>query len=190
MLNEELKKLEKEVHSCKACPLFESRINTVFSDGSSSAKIVLIGEAPGADEDKLGKPFVGRAGKLLDELLKLAEINRQEDLYIINTLKCRPPQNRKPKKEEKLACEKFLKKQIELVNPEVIVLCGATAMESFLDKSLKISKVRGSVFEIENRKFVPIFHPSYLLRQHSKEENAPRSLTVKDLKMIKKMTLF
>ena len=120
----------------------------------------------------------------------MAEINRQEDLYIINTLKCRPPQNRKPKKEEKLACEKFLKKQIELVNPEVIVLCGATAMESFLDKSLKISKVRGSVFEIENRKFVPIFHPSYLLRQHSKEENAPRSLTVKDLKMIKKMTLF
>ena len=93
---ENLKDIEKEVQQCKSCPLYISRNNVVFSDGSNKAKIMLIGEAPGADEDKQGKPFVGRAGKLLNEFLKLAGINRNEDLYIANTIKCRPPENRKP----------------------------------------------------------------------------------------------
>ena len=94
-----LEKLENEARNCKACGLCATRINTVFSDGSKNAKIMLIGEAPGADEDKQGKPFVGRAGKLLNEFLKQAGIDRHKDLYIANTLKCRPPENRKPTKE-------------------------------------------------------------------------------------------
>lgn len=190
---ENLKDIEKEVQQCKSCPLYISRNNVVFSDGSNKAKIMLIGEAPGADEDKQGKPFVGRAGKLLNEFLKLAGINRNEDLYIANTIKCRPPENRKPQKEEKAACEKFLHAQIKTINPKVIVLCGATAMESFLDKKLKISKVRGQIFEnvegYEGIKFIPILHPSYLLRQHSTETGSPRDLTLKDLIKIKKTAL-
>lgn len=190
---ENLKDIEKEVQQCKSCPLYISRNNVVFSDGSNKAKIMLIGEAPGADEDKQGKPFVGRAGKLLNEFLKLAGINRNEDLYIANTIKCRPPENRKPAKEEKAACERFLHAQIKTINPKVIVLCGATAMESFLDKKLKISKVRGEFFEnikgYEGIKFIPILHPSYLLRQHSTETGSPRDLTLKDLIKIKKTAL-
>lgn len=190
---ENLKDIEKEVQQCKSCPLYVSRNNVVFSDGSNKAKIMLIGEAPGADEDKQGKPFVGRAGKLLNEFLKSAGINRNEDLYIANTIKCRPPENRKPTKEEKAACERFLQAQINTVKPKIIVLCGATAMESFLDKKLKISKVRGEFFEnikgYEGIKFIPILHPSYLLRQHSTETGSPRDLTLKDLIKIKKTAL-
>ena len=190
---ENLKDIEKEVQQCKSCPLYVSRNNVVFSDGSNKAKIMLIGEAPGADEDKQGKPFVGRAGKLLNEFLKSAGINRNEDLYIANTIKCRPPENRKPAKEEKAACERFLQAQINTVKPKIIVLCGATAMESFLDKKLKISKVRGEFFEnikgYEGIKFIPILHPSYLLRQHSTEIGSPRDLTLKDLIKIKKTAL-
>ena len=104
-----LEKLENEARNCKACGLCATRINTVFSDGSKNAKIMLIGEAPGADEDKQGKPFVGRAGKLLNEFLKQAGIARHKDLYISNTLKSRPPENRKPKKEEKTPCGRILK---------------------------------------------------------------------------------
>lgn len=180
-----LKTLKQEADSCRACSLCETRNNIVFSDGSESAKIMLIGEAPGADEDKLGKPFVGRAGKLLNRFLEKAGIVRERDLYIANTLKCRPPENRKPTKEEKKACQRFLDKQIEILNPSVIILCGATAMESFLDKNLKISKARGEVFEKNGRKFVPIFHPSFLLRNHSTDEGSPRDLTLKDLIKIK-----
>lgn len=184
-----LDKLKQEVQKCAKCALCATRNNIVFSDGSENAKIMLIGEAPGADEDKQGKPFVGRAGKLLNEFLTKAQIDRQKDLYIANTLKCRPPENRKPLPAEKKACEGFLLKQIEIIKPKVIVLCGATSMESFLDKKLKITKARGCVFEniegFEGIKFVPILHPSYLLRQHSTDENSPRALTLKDLEMIK-----
>ena len=188
-----LLELEARAKNCVGCELCKTRTNIVFSDGSPNAKIMLIGEAPGADEDKLGKPFVGRAGKLLNEFLKNAGLERQKDLYIANTLKCRPPENRKPKKEEKVACEKFLHAQIKTIKPKVIVLCGATAMESFLDKKFKISKVRGEIFDnvagYKGIKFVPILHPSYLLRQHSLDEGSPRDLTLKDLIMIKKTAL-
>ena len=188
-----LENLKQEALKCAACALCATRENIVFSDGSQNAKIMLIGEAPGADEDKQGKPFVGRAGKLLNEFLKLAGIDRQKDLYIANTLKCRPPNNRKPLPQEKKACERFLIEQIKCVKPKVIVLCGATSMESFLDKKLKITANRGKVFEnvqgFEGIKFVPILHPSYLLRKHSMDEGSPRMLTLEDLKFIKKTAL-
>ncbi len=183
--------LKEQLKNCTKCPLHLTRNNVVISDGSINADIMLIGEAPGADEDKTGIPFVGRAGKLLNEFLAKAGIDRKTDLYIANTVKCRPPGNRKPTKEEKIACGDNLKKQINMVKPKVIILCGATAMESFIfDKKLTISKARGRVFnydEDKNIKLVPIFHPSYLLRQHSNAEGSPRDLMLKDLKMVKEL---
>lgn len=183
--------LKEQLKNCTKCPLHLTRNNVVISDGSINADIMLIGEAPGADEDKTGIPFVGRAGKLLNEFLAKAGIKRENDLYIANTVKCRPPGNRKPTKEEKIACGDNLKKQINMVKPKVIILCGATAMESFIfDKKLTISKARGQVFDYDedkNIKLVPIFHPSYLLRQHSNAEGSPRDLMLKDLKMVKEL---
>lgn len=179
-------KLREKLKNCTKCPLHCTRTNVVISDGSVSADIMLIGEAPGADEDKTGIPFVGRAGKLLNEFLIKAGLDRKKDLYIANTVKCRPPENRKPTKEEKIACEDNLKKQIDMVKPKVIILCGVTAMESFIkDKKLTISKARGQVFDLNGIKLVPIFHPSYLLRQHSMQKGSPRDLMLEDLKMVK-----
>lgn len=178
--------LREKLKNCTKCPLHCTRTNVVISDGSVSADIMLIGEAPGADEDKTGIPFVGRAGKLLNEFLIKAGLDRKKDLYIANTVKCRPPENRKPTKEEKIACEDNLKKQIDMVKPKVIILCGATAMESFIkDKKLTISKARGQVFDLNGIKLVAIFHPSYLLRQHSMQKGSPRDLMLEDLKMVK-----
>ncbi len=185
-----LKELKEKLKDCTNCSLCSSRSNIVFSDGSENAKIILIGEAPGADEDKSGIPFVGRAGKLLNEFLSNAGIDRKKDLYIINTVKCRPPENRKPTKEEKNACGKNLEAQIKAVNPKVIILCGATAFESFIDdKKMTISKARGQIFEYKNGiKLIPVFHPSFLLRKHSTEPNSPRDLTLKDLILAKELS--
>ena len=181
--------LKEKLQNCKGCPLCSTRTNVVFSDGNPNADIMLIGEAPGADEDRLGVPFVGRAGKLLDEFFKKAGIDRQKDVYICNTLKCRPPNNRKPESSEKKACAPYLKQQIDAVNPKIIILCGATALESFI-KGLSISKARGKVFKgSKGTVFIPIFHPSYLLRRHSLEENSPRDLMLKDLRFIKELSL-
>ncbi|MBQ2644906.1 uracil-DNA glycosylase [bacterium] len=171
---------------CYNCPLGEKRTNIVFSDGQANAPIMLIGEAPGADEDETGIPFVGRAGKLLTQLLTESGISREKDLYICNTVKCRPPENREPKPEEKNACEKYLEAQINIVRPKLIVLCGATAAKNFLGENLKISEIRGNKYNLFGQ--IPatvIFHPSYLLRNHSEEVNSPRWLTRKDLKAIK-----
>lgn len=183
--------------SCKGCGLASSRSNVVFGDGNAStAKIVLIGEAPGEMEDELGRPFVGRAGQLLNEFLAEAGISRDEDIYVINTVKCRPPENRVPTEEEKSACRKFLNAQIDIINPRAIVLCGATALKSFveLDKKQTISKVRGQWMSInvdgKVYRAITIFHPSYLLRNHSMEEGSPRRLMQEDLANIKNEILF
>ena len=181
-----LQKLETECINCASCELYKTRNNIVFADGNpDTASIILIGEAPGENEDLQGKPFVGRAGKLLNEFLKKAKISRENDLYIINTIKCRPPKNRVPTNKEKQACEKFLLSQIDIINPKVILLCGATALKSFIKDKIPISKLRGQISEIEikGKKYsvMPIFHPSYLLRNHSMEKNSPRELTLQDL---------
>lgn len=189
---EELEKLKQECQGCMKCELGKTRNNIVFSDGNpETAKAILIGEAPGENEDKTGTPFVGRAGKLLNEFLEKTGIIREKDLYIINTVKCRPPKNRVPSDDEKAACEKYLLKQIEIINPKVMIFCGATALKSFYDKKIQISKIRGEVLELEigskKRKCIPIFHPSYLLRYHSLEEGSPRNLMLKDLNKIKNL---
>ena len=128
---------------------------------------------------------------MLNEFLEKAGISRADDVYIINTVKCRPPKNRVPEKEEKLQCENYLHTQIDIIEPKVIIFCGATALKSFSDSKTPISKIRGELMEIEVRgqkyQAMPIFHPSYLLRQHSTEVGAPRDLMLQDLKKIKSM---
>lgn len=171
---------------CSNCSLAEKRTNVVFSDGFASAPIMLIGEAPGAEEDETGIPFVGRAGRLLNQILEQCGISREKDLYVCNTVKCRPPENREPKPEEKSACEKYLEAQINIVRPKFIILCGATAAKNFLGDDIKISKIRGKKYMLFDK--IPamvIFHPSYLLRNQSEEFNSPRWLTRQDLKEIK-----
>ena len=184
--------VKSKSESCTACALGKTRNNIVFSDGNpSTAKIVLIGEAPGEMEDETGRPFVGRAGQLLNDFLAEAGISRDEDVYIINTVKCRPPENRVPTDAEKSACRKFLEAQIDIINPRAIVLCGATALKSFieLDKKQTISKVRGKWMNItvdgKDYRAITIFHPSYLLRNHSLDEGSPRRLMKQDLASIK-----
>lgn len=182
-----LQELKSKCLKCKGCELNGTRHNIVFADGNpNTAKIVLVGEAPGENEDLQGIPFVGRAGKLLNEFLHKAEISREKDLYIVNTVKCRPPKNRVPTPEEKNSCRDILLSQIDIVSPKIILLCGATALKSFLDTKMPISKIRGEIFEvkIEGKKYkaMPIFHPSYLLRNHSLEDGSPRDLMLKDLK--------
>lgn len=188
--------VRQKCESCNACALGATRNNIVFSDGNAAtARIVLIGEAPGETEDLTGRPFVGRAGQLLTEFLTEAGISRERDVYIINTVKCRPPENRVPTDEEKAACRKFLDAQIDIIKPDAIILCGATALKSFinLDKKQTISKVRGqwmtvTVDGVEYRAMT-IFHPSYLLRNHSMEDGSPRRLMQEDLRNIKETIL-
>lgn len=184
--------VKSKCESCTACALGKTRNNIVFSDGNpSTAKIVLIGEAPGEMEDETGRPFVGRAGQLLNDFLAEAGISREEDVYVINTVKCRPPENRVPTDAEKSSCRKFLEAQIDIINPRAIVLCGATALKSFieLDKKQTISKVRGKWMNItvdgKDYRAITIFHPSYLLRNHSLDEGSPRRLMKQDLASIK-----
>ena len=182
-----LKEIQNVCEQCRACDLFKTRSHVVFSDGAATADIMLIGEAPGADEDATGVPFVGRAGKLLNELLEVSGLSREKDFYMCNTIKCRPPQNRQPSREEKAACEIYLKAQISLVKPKIILLCGSTAASSFIDEEFKITQIRGKWLNIfDGIDSMVILHPSYLLRNHSEEQGSPRWFTKRDLDNVKK----
>lgn len=177
--------LKKISQTCKKCILNESRTNSVFSDGDFNSEIVLVGEGPGENEDKTGIPFVGKAGQLLDKILESADINRKKNVYVINAVKCRPPQNRPPTDEELECCSTYLKKQIEVSSGKIMLLAGATAMKSVLKNTSSITKARGQWIE-KNEKFImPIFHPSYLLRNNSKDVGSPKWLMWQDIKKIK-----
>ncbi len=168
--------LKLAVESCHACPLCNTRNNTVFSDGRAPAELLLIGEAPGQEEDLQGVPFVGRSGKLLTRILESLEFRRGENLTIINTIKCRPPQNRNPKESESLACRPYLDRQIELIDPKLIVLLGRPASESLFGAPQKISSLRGRVHQLEvagkMRHIIVSYHPSYLLRSPEEKRKA------------------
>ena len=157
----------------------------VVSRGNPEAQIVIIGEAPGAKEEELGKPFVGRSGKLLDQLLQNVGIDICQDVYFCNVVKCRPPQNRRPTTKEIQENLPWLFQQIKLVNPKIIVLVGATALEAILKNKSPISILRGKWIDWDGRLVMPIFHPAYLLRNQSKEEGTPMSLTKLDFLKIK-----
>jgi len=160
----ELEKLHQEIKNCKKCPLWKLRKNAVPGEGPVNSKIMIIGQAPGVDEDRTGRPFVGRAGKFLNKLLKIAEIKR-EKVFITSPLKClpQPPINRKPKKEEIKACFPWLKKQIEIINPKIFILLGEVAFSIFFPKE-KLSNFRGKLIKKGNRKFFITYHPAAGLR--------------------------
>ena len=178
--------LEKRCISCTKCSLSKGRTNVVFGRGSPKAKIFIIGEGPGQQEDEQGLAFVGRAGKMLNKSFLSVGIDTNEDCYISNIVKCRPPNNRKPKSIEVDNCMPWLNSQIELIKPKVIVLAGSTAVQSYLNINQPISKIRGKWITKGNVKYMPIFHPSYLLRNSSNEKGKPKWLTIQDLKKVKK----
>ena len=169
----------------KVSDLDNSINKIVVSRGNPFAKLMIIGEAPGAKEEEIGEPFVGRSGKLLDKLLQNAGIDINQDVYFCNVVKCRPPQNRRPTKIEIQENLPWLYQQIKLVNPSVIVLVGATALEAILKIKSRISILRGKWIDWEGKLVMPVFHPSYLLRNPSKEEGKPMSLTKSDFLKIK-----
>ncbi|MEA1936453.1 MAG: uracil-DNA glycosylase, partial [Thermodesulfobacteriota bacterium] len=148
---------------CQRCPLHQGRNNLVFGEGDPNANLVFVGEAPGADEDLQGKPFIGRAGQLLTKIIKAMGLTREE-VYICNILKCRPPGNRNPKPEEILACEPFLIKQLQAIKPEVICALGTFAAQTLLNTNVPISLLRGKFHSYQGIKFMPTYHPAYLLR--------------------------
>ena len=181
-----LKKLNSECVECTSCNLSKTRKNVVVGKGNESAHIVIIGEGPGEQEDITGLPFVGRAGKMLDTALSSVDIDPLKDCYITNIVKCRPPNNRKPSAAESEACMPWLNEQVNLLKPKIIILAGSTAVQSFLGINEPISKIRGQWIEKDNIKYMPIFHPSYLLRNPSKNKGKPKWLTWQDLKKVKK----
>jgi len=181
-----LKKLNSECVECTSCNLSKTRKNVVVGKGNESAQVVIIGEGPGEQEDITGLPFVGRAGKMLDTALSSVDIDPLEDCYITNIVKCRPPNNRKPSAVESEACMPWLNEQVNLLKPKIIILAGSTAVQSFLGINEPISKIRGQWIEKDNIKYMPIFHPSYLLRNPSKNKGKPKWLTWQDLKKVKK----
>ncbi|MCK5812233.1 MAG: uracil-DNA glycosylase [Clostridiales bacterium] len=160
--------LEKECMKCEKCNLHSTRKNVVIERGNRQAKILFIGEGPGAREDESGIAFVGQAGKLLDLALGSMGIY-EKDIYICNIIKCRPPNNANPTDEQAKACMPYLKKQIELVNPLVIVLLGSVALKRMINSNLTITKNRGNWMEYEGIKVLPTFHPAALLRDEKKK---------------------
>ena len=158
-----LQVLRDEIGDCKRCKLAPTRTNLVYGVGNPDADLVFVGEAPGADEDAQGEPFVGKAGQLLTKMIEAMGI-RREDVYICNTVKCRPPNNRNPEPDELLSCEPFLKGQLAAVEPEVIVTLGKFAAQALLRDATPITRLRGNWREYEGIPVMPTFHPAYLLR--------------------------
>ncbi len=159
--------IKNKVEICTNCPLHENRNNIVFGDGNENSKVILVGEAPGANEDLQGIPFVGRSGKLLTELLFEIGLSREKNLYITNTVKCRPVNNANPKTAETKACRHFLEEQIEVITPKVIILAGNFPIKYFFPKSAGVGTVHGEFIEQNGINFFPIYHPAALLRNRN-----------------------
>lgn len=164
-----LAEIREEVSTCKACSLCEGRTNVVFGEGNPHARVMIIGEAPGKNEDLQGKPFVGAAGKFLDELLEVAGLKR-EDVFIANVLKCRPPSNRDPKPEEIEACATFLRQQTQTISPDVIVTLGNFATQFILRTGVGITHLRGTVQRAGRFLVLPVFHPAAAIYDRSKRD--------------------
>ncbi len=168
----ELEKIAEEVNKCCKCDLGSIRTNAVPGEGNSNARIMFVGEGPGADEDAQGRPFVGRAGQLLDKIIVACGLKRS-DVFIANILKCRPPGNRDPRADEIISCLPYLQRQIEIINPEIIVALGAHAAKTLLNTTKSIGKLRGQFLEYYTGidkapvKLMATYHPAYLLRNYS-----------------------
>jgi uracil-DNA glycosylase family 4 len=160
----DLEELKQEVLSCSGCPLHQTRTHAVFGNGDPHAGIMLIAEAPGFYEDQCGIVFQGRSGELLDRILAAAGFSREEHIYISNIVKCRPPGNREPGHAEIAACIPYLYRQIELINPAIIILLGATALKGLMGPDARITRIRGQWQNWNGRWVMPTYHPSALLR--------------------------
>ncbi len=178
--------IQAEVASCTRCVLAETRTNTVFQRGNPAAKLCFVGEAPGADEDAQGLPFVGLAGQLLDKMIQAMGLDPEKDVYVCNIIKCRPPENRKPEAAETATCIPYLHEQLASIEPKVIVALGNTSVAALLGTKLGITKVRGSWKLYRGKIMVmPTFHPSYLLRPGAAQAEAKRQ-TWEDLQAVMK----
>jgi len=175
----------ESINQCKKCPLHETRTNTVPGEGNIHSPVVFIGEGPGAEEDATGRPFVGRAGKLFEEILKAVSFSR-EDVFITNVVKCRPPNNRNPMQDEMNSCSPYLFSQLQIINPVLLVTLGAVPLSFLLEKkSIRITSMRGKLIQFkEGIMLLPMFHPSYLLRNPSKKRGSPKYLTWLDIQEI------
>lgn len=174
-----LDELRAEIGDCRRCKLCKGRTHIVFGVGNPRAKLMFVGEGPGRDEDLQGEPFVGRAGQLLTDIITKGMGMKREDVYIANVVKCRPPENRNPESDEVAACEPFLKKQIDLVRPDVIVGLGKFAVQTLLQSKVPITKLRGNWHSYHGIKLMPTFHPAYLLRNP-----ADKKLVWEDIKKV------
>lgn len=168
---EKFAELAKECSNCGKCDLAVTRNNLVFGVGNCNSDIMFIGEGPGEREDIEGEPFVGKAGQLLDVMLQLIGLDRK-DIYITNVVKCRPPQNRDPRPEECSACKDWLDRQIEIINPKIIVCLGRIAATRLISEDFKITRERGRWFYFDGRKYIATYHPSFLLRDETKRPEA------------------
>lgn len=172
--------LKEACHNCNNCELCMTRNNVVFGVGVENADVMFVGEGPGEQEDLKGEPFVGPAGKLLDDMLSIIDLYRDENCYIANIVKCRPPKNRDPKDEEQDACIGYLRNQVTLVNPKIIVCLGRIAAKKLIDPEFRITRQHGQWFQKNGIWMTAIYHPSALLRDVSK-----RPETFEDLLLIR-----
>ncbi len=163
-MNDELEILSGEISHCSKCGLSKTRNHVIFGEGNLSAKILIIGEAPGKDEDILGRPFVGKSGQLLDKILAACGFTREEHVFISNIVKCRPPDNRIPTTDEAEICMPWLLKQIDIINPSILILLGSTALKYMAGNELRITRERGKWLDLNGRAAMPVYHPSALLR--------------------------
>lgn len=175
-----LSELIKEIESCTKCRLCQNRANTVPGEGNPQSKLMFIGEAPGADEDRLGRPFVGKAGQLLDKALNALGFYRDKNFYICNICKCRPENNRTPLDDEAEACLPYLRNQVAVVKPQIMVCLGATAAKYVIDREVRITQIRGQWFEKKGYYILATFHPAALFRDESKKR-----IFWQDLKKVK-----
>ena len=174
-----LEELRAAIGDCRRCKLCSGRTHLVFGVGNPNAKLMFVGEGPGRDEDLQGEPFVGRAGQLLTDIITKGMGLKRADVYIANVVKCRPPENRNPEPDEVAACEPFLKKQIDLIRPKIIVGLGKFAVQTLLQSKVPITKVRGNWHSYHGIKLMPTFHPAYLLRNP-----ADKKLVWEDIKKV------
>jgi len=165
---DDIEELKQEVEQCKKCKLCTTRQNVVFGEGNTNTKIMFIGEGPGGDEDRLGEPFVGKAGQLMNKAFDVVGIQR-EDVYIANIVKCRPPHNRDPEADEVNACMNYLRNQVMIIKPKIIVLLGRIALKNILGEEYKITASRGNWIEKKGILYMSTWHPAALLRDETKK---------------------
>ncbi|MEB3283580.1 MAG: uracil-DNA glycosylase [Lyngbya sp.] len=183
---ENLDEIAVHCNQCHRCVLGNNRTHAVIGRGNPQAAIMIVGEAPGQNEDEQGLPFVGKSGQLLDKILESVGLSTEREVYISNAIRCRPPENRTPTAPEIEACKPYLLEQIRLVDPKIILLTGATAVKSLLAEKQGISKIRGQWRECLGRLCMPIFHPAYLLRNPSLEPGKPKWLMWEDIREVRK----